>query len=168
MRKGWRPSEVIFKTGLKAFLLMVVAGLKSGKNCSVTLSVRISPDKPAEHLSGSPICHAILVTEDESTRLIGASPSSYMWCARSISMSRPFSEGIHLERLTLRKPVALESSAPSGNPTSCMLFLLLLSSYPSSSRWVAPADFFSPWLSSYPHAQLLERNQPGHVSASQR
>ncbi len=36
---GWRPSAVIFfKTGLKVFLLMVVAGLKSGKNSSVTLS----------------------------------------------------------------------------------------------------------------------------------
>ncbi len=48
---------------------------------------------------------------------------SYTRCARSISMSRPFREGIHLERLTLSKP-----SAPSGNPTSLTLFLLLLSS----------------------------------------
>ncbi len=39
-----------------------------------------------------------------------------------------FQGGIHLERLTLRKPAALEPSAPSGNPTSLTLFLLLLSS----------------------------------------
>ncbi len=38
MRKGWRPSAVIFfKTGPNAFLLIAVAGLKSGKNSSVTL-----------------------------------------------------------------------------------------------------------------------------------
>ncbi len=55
-------------------------------------------------------------------------PPSYTRCARSISISRPFNEGIHLERLTLRKPAALEPSAPSGNPTSRTLFLLLLSS----------------------------------------
>ncbi len=53
---------------------------------------------------------------------------SYTRCARSISMSRPPREGIHLERLTLRKPAASEPSAPSGNPTSHTLFLLLLSS----------------------------------------
>ncbi len=53
---------------------------------------------------------------------------SYTRCARSISMSRPPREGIHLERLTLRKPAALEPSAPSGNPNSRTLFLLLLSS----------------------------------------
>ncbi len=58
-------------------------------------------------------------TEDESARPIRAPPSV---------MSRPFNEGIHLERLTLRKPAALEPSAPSGNPTSRTLFLLLLSS----------------------------------------
>ncbi len=49
----------------------------------------------------------------------------YAW---SISMLRPFREGIHLERLTLRKPATSEPSAPSGNPTSLTLFLLLLSS----------------------------------------
>ncbi len=38
--------------------------------------------------------------------------------------------------------------------------------YPSSSRWVAPADFLSLWMSSYPHVQLLERNQPSHNSSS--
>ncbi len=43
-------------------------------------------------------------------------------------MLRPFREGIHLERLTLRKPATSEPSAPSGNPTSLTLFLLLLSS----------------------------------------
>ncbi len=48
--------------------------------------------------------------------------------SRSISMSWPFNEGIHLERLTLRKPAVLELSAPFGSPTSWMLFLLLLSS----------------------------------------
>ncbi len=53
---------------------------------------------------------------------------SYTRCARSISMLRSLKEGIHLERLTLRKPAALEPSAPSGNPTSRTLFLLLLSS----------------------------------------
>ncbi len=53
---------------------------------------------------------------------------SYTRCARSISMLRPPREGIHLERLTLRKPATLEPSVPSGNPTSRKLFLLLLSS----------------------------------------
>ncbi len=53
---------------------------------------------------------------------------SYTRCARSISMLRTFREGIHLERLTLRKPATSEPSAPSGNPTSLTLFLLLLSS----------------------------------------
>ncbi len=55
-------------------------------------------------------------------------PPSCMRCARSISMLRPFREGIHLERLTLRKPATSEPSTPSGNPTSRTLFLLLLSS----------------------------------------
>ncbi len=54
-------------------------------------------------------------------------PSYTRW-AQSILMSLPFSEGIHLERLALRKPAASEPSAPSGNPTSRTLFLLLLSS----------------------------------------
>ncbi len=53
---------------------------------------------------------------------------SYTRCAQSISMLRPFREGIHLERLTLRKPATSEPSSPSGNPTSLTLFLLLLSS----------------------------------------
>ncbi len=55
-------------------------------------------------------------------------PPSYTRCARSISMLRPFREGIHLERLTLRKPAAFEPSTPSGSPTSRTLFILLLSS----------------------------------------
>ncbi len=67
-------------------------------------------------------------------------PPSYTRCARSISMSWPFNEGIHLEKLTLRKPAALEPSAPSGSPTSRKLFLLLLFSISvifsvSRSRW---------------------------------
>ncbi len=53
---------------------------------------------------------------------------SYTRCARSISMLWPFREGIHLERLILRKPATSDPSIPSGKPTSCMLFLLLLSS----------------------------------------
>ncbi len=53
---------------------------------------------------------------------------SYTRCARSISMLRPFREGIHLERLILRKPATSDPSIPSGKPTSRMLFLLLLSS----------------------------------------
>ncbi len=53
---------------------------------------------------------------------------SYTRCARSISMSRSLKEGIHLERLTLRKPAVFEPAAPYGNPTSRTLFLLLLSS----------------------------------------
>ncbi len=66
---------------------------------------------------------------------------SYTWCARSISMLWPFREGIHLERLTLRKPATSEPSAPSGNPTSLTLFLLLLSSISvifsvSCSSWI--------------------------------
>ncbi|XP_058634529.1 uncharacterized protein LOC131542159 [Onychostoma macrolepis] len=55
-------------------------------------------------------------------------PPSYTRCARSISMSRPLKEGIHLGRLTLRKPAASDPSAPSGSPTSRTLFLLHLSS----------------------------------------
>ncbi len=53
--------------------------------------------------------------------------TSYTQCARSISMLRPFREGIHLERLTLRKPATSDPSIPSGNPTSCTLFLFFLS-----------------------------------------
>ncbi len=53
---------------------------------------------------------------------------SYTWCARSISMLRSFREGIHLERLILRKPATSDLSILSGNPTSRMLFILLLSS----------------------------------------
>ncbi len=53
---------------------------------------------------------------------------SYTRCARSISMLRPFREGIHLERLILRKPATSDPSIPSGNPTNRTLFLLLLSS----------------------------------------
>ncbi len=68
-------------------------------------------------------------------------PPSYTRCARSISMLRPFREGIHLERLTLRKPAAFEPSTPSGSPTSRTLFLLLLSSISvifsvSRSSWI--------------------------------
>ncbi len=55
-------------------------------------------------------------------------PPSYTRCARSISMLRPYREGIHLERLILRKPATSDPSIPSGKPTSRMLFLLLLSS----------------------------------------
>ncbi len=44
-------------------------------------------------------------------------------------MLRPFREGIHLERLSLRKPATSDpSTIPSGNPTSRTLFRLLLSS----------------------------------------
>ncbi len=55
-------------------------------------------------------------------------PPYYTRCDRSISMSRPFNDGIHLERLTLRKPAAFEPSAASDSPTSRTLFLLHLSS----------------------------------------
>ncbi len=55
-------------------------------------------------------------------------PPSYTLCARSISMSRPLKEGMHLERLTLRKSAAVVPSAPSGSPTRRTLFLLPLSS----------------------------------------
>ncbi len=62
MRKGWRPSAVIFfKTGPNAFLLIAVAGLKSEKTAVWHCSVRTSPDTPDEHLSGYLICHAISV-----------------------------------------------------------------------------------------------------------
>ncbi len=55
-------------------------------------------------------------------------PPSYTRCTRSISMSRPLKEGIHLERLALRKPTSSGPSIPSGSPTSLTLFLLHLSS----------------------------------------
>ncbi len=55
-------------------------------------------------------------------------PPSYTRCARWISMSRPLKEGIHLERLALRKPAVSGPSIPSGSPTSLTLFLLHLSS----------------------------------------
>ncbi len=55
-------------------------------------------------------------------------PPSYTRCARTISMSRPLKEGIHLERLALRKPAASGPSIPSGSPTSLTLFLLHRSS----------------------------------------
>ncbi len=146
MRKGWRPSEVIFfKTGLKAFLLMVVAGLKSGKIVVWHCSVRISPDKPAEHLSGSPICHAFLVH------------GRWEYAAdRSLSLRHT------------RDALRWSPPPPLATPPAVRYSFCSYPQYPSSSRWVAPADFLSPWLSSYPHAQLLERNQPGHVSASQQ
>ncbi len=104
MRKGWRPSAVIFfKTGPNAFLLIAVAGLKSGKNSSVTLF--------CAHFTGY-ACRAPFRISDLSChlstrkmRVRGRSeplPPSYTRCARSISMSRPLKEGIHLERLARR------------------------------------------------------------------
>ncbi len=91
MRKGWRPSAVIFfKTGPNAFLLIAVAGLKSGKNSSVTLF--------CAHFTGY-ACRAPFRISDLSChlstrkmRVRGRSeplPPSYTRCARSISMSRP-------------------------------------------------------------------------------
>ncbi len=55
-------------------------------------------------------------------------PPSYTRCARSISMSRPLKEGIHLERLARRKTAASGPSIPSGSPTSLTLFRLHRSS----------------------------------------
>ncbi len=108
MRKGWRPSAVIFfKTGPNAFLLIAVAGLKSGKNSSVTLF--------CAHFTGY-ACRAPFRISDLSChlstrkmRVRGRSeplPPSYTRCARSISMSRPLKEGIHFERLARRKLAA--------------------------------------------------------------
>ncbi len=110
MRKGWRPSAVIFfKTGPNAFLLIAVAGLKSGKNSSVTLF--------CAHFTGY-ACRAPFRISDLSChlstrkmRVRGRSeplPPSYTRCARSISMSRPLKEGIHLERLARRKQLHLD------------------------------------------------------------
>ncbi len=126
MRKGWRPSAVIFfKTGPNAFLLIAVAGLKSGKNSSVTLF--------CAHFTGY-ACRAPFRISDLSChlstrkmRVRGRSeplPPSYTRCARSISMSRPLKEGIHLERLARRKTAASGPSIPSGSPTSLTLFRL--------------------------------------------
>ncbi len=130
MRKGWRPSAVIFfKTGPNAFLLIAVAGLKSGKNSSVTLF--------CAHFTGY-ACLAPFRISDLSChlstrkmRVRGRSeplPPSYTRCARSISMSRPLKEGIHLERLARRKTAASGPSIPSGSPTSLTLFRLHRSS----------------------------------------
>ncbi len=130
MRKGWRPSAVIFfKTGPNAFLLIAVAGLKSGKNSSVTLF--------CAHFTGY-ACRAPFRISDLSChlstrkmRVRGRSeplPPSYTRCARSISMSRPLKEGIHLERLARRKTAASGPSIPSGSPTSLTLFRLHRSS----------------------------------------
>ncbi len=66
--------------------------------------------------------------EDESTRPIWVFPSViHVMRPVKLDVTAP-REGIHLERLTLRKPAASEPSTPSGNPTSHTLFLLLLSS----------------------------------------
>ncbi len=108
MRKGWRPSAVIFfKTGPNAFLLIAVAGLKSGKNSSVTIVlcalhwIRL----PAPFRISDLSCHL----STRKMRVRGRSeplPPSYTRCARSISMSRPLKEGIHFERLARRKLAA--------------------------------------------------------------
>ncbi len=128
MRKGWRPSAVIFfKTGPNAFLLIAVAGLKSGKNSSVTLF--------CAHFTGY-ACLAPFRISDLSCHLstrkmrcaADRSPSSITRDARSISMSRPLKEGIHLERLARRKTAASGPSIPSGSPTSLTLFRLHRSS----------------------------------------
>ncbi len=85
---------------------------------------------PLHHcLSGYLICHAISV--HRKMRVAGRSeplPPSYTRCARSISMSRPLKEGIHLERLARRKTAASGPSIPSGSPTSLTLFRLHRSS----------------------------------------
>ncbi len=77
MRKGWRPSAVIFfKTGPNAFLLIAVAGLKSGKKqqCDIVLCalhrIRL-PSTFQDIWSVMPSQY----TEDESARPIGAPPS---------------------------------------------------------------------------------------------
>ncbi len=130
MRKGWRPSAVIFfKTGPNAFLLIAVAGLSQEKNSSVTLF--------CAHFTGY-ACRAPFRISDLSChlstrkmRVRGRSeplPPSYTRCARSISMSRPLKEGIHLERLARRKTAASGPSIPSGSPTSLTLFRLHRSS----------------------------------------
>ncbi len=134
MRKGWRPSALFFKTGPNAFLLIAVAGLKSGKNSSVTLF--------CAHFTGY-ACRAPFRISDLSChlstrkmRVRGRSeplPPSYTRCARSISMSRPLKEGIHLERLARRKQLHLDLH-PFWSPTSLTLFRLHRPPYLSSSR----------------------------------
>ncbi len=136
MRKGWRPSAVIFfKTGPNAFLLIAVAGLKSGKNSSVTLF--------CAHLTGY-ACRAPFRISDLSChlstrkmRVRGRSeplPPSYTRCARSISMSRPLKEGIHLERLARRKPAASGPPIPPGVPPVLRCSACTCPPHPPSSR----------------------------------
>ncbi len=145
-------------------------GLKSGKNSSVTLScvhfIRISLRAPFRISDLS--CH--LSTRKMRVRAADRSPSSvpYTRCGPVNLNVMAFNRRIHLERLTLRKPAALETLRPLWQPISRTLFLLLLSSISvifsvSRSSW-----FLKSWLSSYPHVHLPEQNQPGHVSASPR
>ncbi len=128
----------------------------------------ISPDKPAEHLSGSPICHAILVYGRwECERPIRVFPSViHAMCPVNLNVTT-FQGGDPLGKDYLwgnqprRSPPPPLATPPASRYSSCSY-----PQYPSSSRWVSPADFLSLWLSSYPHVQLLERNRPSQVSAS--
>ncbi len=108
MRKGWRPSAVIFfKTGPNAFLLIAVAGLKSGKNSSVTLF--------CAHFTGY-ACRAPFRISDLSCHLSTRKmrvrgrpeppPPPHTRRARSIPMPRPLKEGTHPERPARRKTAA--------------------------------------------------------------
>ncbi len=167
MRKGWRPSAVSSsKPDQNAFLLIAVAGLKSGKNSSVTLF--------CAHFTGY-ACQAPFRISDLSChlstrkmRVRGRSeplPPSYTRCARSISMSRPLKEGIHLERLARRKTAASGPSIPSGSPNQSnivppapVLHICHLSV--SRSSW----SFKSVTVRLSSRA-LPGQNQRGHVSA---
>ncbi len=130
MRKGWRPSAVIFfKTGPNAFLLIAVAGLKSGKNSSVTLF--------CAHFTGY-ACLAPFRISDLSChlstrkmRVRGRSEPSLHHTREAPDQSQchgPLKEGIHLKRLAWRKTAASGPSIPSGSPTSLTLFRLHRSS----------------------------------------
>ncbi len=131
MRKGWRPSAVIFfKTGPNAFLLIAVAGLKSGKKqqCDIVLCalhrIRL-PSTFQDIWSVMPSQY----TEDESARPIGA-PPSIIHAMRPINLNVTAPQGRNpLGKISSeRKQLPSGPSIPSGSPTSLTLFRLHRSS----------------------------------------
>ncbi len=170
-RAGDQSAVIFFKTGPNAFLLIAVAGLISQEKLAVWhCSVR-TPDKPAEppFRISDLSCH-ISTRKDESARPIGAPPPViHAMRSRSISMSRPLKERIHLERLAWGNQLQSLPSIPSGSPHQPHVVPPTPVLHIVISRWVASSwSFKSVTVLLSSRAAAPEQNQRGHVSASSR
>ncbi len=146
MRKGWRPSAVIFfKTGPNAFLLIAVAGLKSGKKqqCDIVLCalhrIRL-PSTFQDIWSVMPSQY----TEDESARPDRSPSLHHTRDAPDQSQCHGPQGRNPLGKISSEKNSCIWTLHPSGSPTSLTLFRLHRSSISVISRWVAPADPLNP------------------------